>query len=204
MLDHDPAHHDFAILHRIETVTWPVDRHEKTPSTLSTIRNNLAVSRRLRPDTPHSPPLVTDEMPPFGRTRDMGMYSPLFQTIHDNIYGQQTQNNGPIAARTRSRTRANASKQSPINTHVTASGAIIKARTSARIVERAPKKPARTRAQLKRLLETSPLCRDSDGYIRNSIHDKLLQLRMTFFPRHTQPHGTTKDRCDGVYIRAST
>lgn len=61
-------------------------------------------------------------------------------------------------------------------------GVITKPHTNKRIVERASKKLASTRDQLKRLLETSPLSRDPDGYIRDSIQDKILQLITTDLP----------------------
>jgi hypothetical protein len=115
------------------------------------------------------------------RTRDMEMYSPIHQDIYDALRRQQRQQDGPVAGRTRSRTKVIPTNTTTTTRHAT-SGAITKPRTSTRLLVQAQNKLARTRAQLKHHLTTSPQFRNAEGILNDFAYDKIAQLVTTNAP----------------------
>jgi hypothetical protein len=105
---------------------------------------------------------------------DMGMHSPLHQRLSNHLYAQQTRLNGPVAARTRSRTRS--PPRLPTPTPPVESGTITERRISPNTLDRAERKLRHKRLKLKKQLETNEKHRDEDGYLKRSVHSRIQQL----------------------------
>jgi hypothetical protein len=135
---------------------------------LSTIRPvhalRIFVSTTTPPSLGHA---RTGTMARFRHVIDMGMYSPLHKQLHDRLYDQDQQAEGPVAGHTRSQTKqSNASSlRKPFNPSPTlrsttitkrrapSIGTLPQTRISKRTLARADNKLRRMRLKLKKYLD---------------------------------------------------